>query len=285
MNRIARVSKIATLLMLSVFLWGCNGEEYEDQINDMKIEHVYLPPTTAYYPYTLLAYTKKSGYTSACSAVYVLGKSTLDEVKSSVTSNGIAEITVAKSSVKEYEIKLDADDKGKLEAKYRDIAKIKLILKNGNQFEFPLIHYSEAKKNIVRNCGKDIQERYKDHPDEKYFLPTVVYGYDMDYQLFSQNGTQITGEVPKEVLKVVSAKIGINVDNQQELMMKGNNMFIGFNGTPIPPTIADNIDSGFISIQGADQTPDDDNLQEKVKKKPEVYDMTEELRILLMPQN
>ena len=102
--------------------------------NSMKIEHVYNRPADAYGPAMVVAYTSNSDYTRGCWAWTVLGigrDSYINEIKKEIKKSNSSDIlkksNIASLEVKQkddltFNIKLDAKDKGGLDAKYHSIS-------------------------------------------------------------------------------------------------------------------------------------------------------------------
>ncbi|ASF47768.1 hypothetical protein CEK71_17795 [Methylovulum psychrotolerans] len=258
----------------------------------MDIEYVFVPPNSIYYPYTLLSYTDKSGFNQACPAELVLGK-THDEIKKlDNDDNNIASFKNTKSESKSYSLDLDSKIKAKLGAKYTDLDHFNISLRKGKKIEF-YENLDSVIENIIKNCGANIRIAIKNNPEFKYFLPTSVFRYDIDFDLQTKNNTKITGELPYEVFQVISAKLGINSGNDNNQSLTGEHMFIGFNGIPMEATIEELILSNRAYIAAlanilphtchncADFTP----FFSDEKPQPKLYDMTRILNKLLNPSN
>ncbi len=216
------------------FLTGC--DEYQEQVqNKLKIKHVFSRPSTAYGPGSIVLYTKDTGYTNTCYPEWTIGKAMEDIRKTEYKEDSIADLSVKKTAELEFDIKLDANERGKIGSKYEDISKVKLTLDKGKQFELktPIqTIYDNAKNNS--SCSSNMKLRYNSNPDGKFYLVIVAYAYNMDYSVEDKAGLRIDGEIPAGVLKILSAKAGIKLEANEEFKLQGENLFIGFNGDIVP---------------------------------------------------
>lgn len=216
------------------FLTGCN--EYQKQVQKkLKIKHVFSRPATAYGPGSIVIYTKDTGYTNTCYPEWTIGKSMEDIRKTEYKEDSIADLSVKKTAELEFDIKLDANERGKIGSRYEDISKVKLTLDKGKQFELktPIqTIYDNAKNNP--SCSSNLKHRYNSNPDGKFYLVIVAYAYSMGYSVEDKTGLRIDGEIPADLLKILSAKAGIKLEANEKFEFQGENLFIGFNGDIVP---------------------------------------------------
>jgi hypothetical protein len=221
---------------MSMAMGGCTS--YEKSVREnLKIPHVFVPPNDAYQPYTLLHYDGKSNFTPVCS-VELLTNKTKDDLNKIIESRRIVDLRIRRNSDIKFEINLNSDDLGEVHAKYNDISAITISFTNGRQLNFPTIEVADIYAAFKSTrCADNIRIFSNELETSRFLLPIVVFGYDLDYKVFTKSGGNITGELPEEVMKLVAAEIDINFVSSNSLKMAGNGVYIGFRGLPVEKSI------------------------------------------------
>ena len=216
------------VLPACLLLAACDGNPYEKAVRkNLGIEHVFARPTTAYGPGAVVMHEKKSGYTGVCLPEWIIGAQT-------PVISSIADISISKNSTIGFNINLNAEDKAKVGAEYENISGVTLTLVNGHQAEIMtdlVAAFSEIDKGV---CAGNCRVLAAEHPESRFYFIRVAYAYDLDVKIKTKQGTTLSGEIPKEVLQVVGAKIGFNIESTLEQGLTGKGLYIGFNGTPRP---------------------------------------------------
>jgi len=232
--------KIILLVLLGCISFFIGCIKYVKTIQKtLKIEHVFSRPASAYGPGSVVMYEKKSGYTGVCLSEWIIG-----DVQPVVSP--IADFGISQNMTIDFNLKLNAQDRAKIGAEYHDISEITLALTNGHQEEI-ITDLEEAFKRIgTGTCGNNCKVLKEEHPKSRFYFIRVAYAYDLEATIKRKNGASIEGEIPQEVLKLVAAKIGIGFEQNKHLDLSGENMYIGFNGTPRK------IPTGFGTLSGSD---------------------------------
>lgn len=220
--------KVTLCIITSICLFqvSCTSASYEKAIRkNLGIEHVFSRPTTAYGPGAVVMFEKKSGYTGVCLPAWTIGNQL-------PIISPIADIAVSKSSTIGLKVDLNAKEKAKVGVNYEDISEIIMTFVNGCQYEIMTDLEAAFNKMGQGTCGGNCRVLLKEHPESRLYFIRVVYAYDLDVKIKRKNGVTLNGEIPKEVLDVVSAKIGINIESKVDQGISGKGLYIGFNGTP-----------------------------------------------------
>lgn len=249
-----RFMTIAAIISVSVVLSGCPSAYQKSINNDLKIPYVYIPPNNAYHPFTLLQYTKSGGFQQICNATTIT-ELTEQEIESKKAENEIATLEVKKNHKAEYNINISKDEIGNANIKYTNIKKVELSFENGKQVSIPSVHVSDAVKNVESSkCKDDIKLFASEIQNSEFFIPTVVFSYDMKYHVIDKDGIDVTAELSKELSKVVLGKIGINYEGDSDLHMSSNDLYIGFRGLPLKASlinILDGVEQKVFMVYGA----------------------------------
>jgi len=229
-------NKFYSLLIIISICSGVTGCDWKDLVKDkFKIEHVFSIPSAAYGPGTLLLYTPESGYTKTCWPWDTTGSSKEEYQKNHIISNPIIDANISKGDELEFNINLNVEDKAKIDSNYHNITGLKLSLTNGKQSD--LTDNPDTIINRISDhdhtCYKSAQERLKSNNSGKFYISYVNYGYDFQYSVKINSKWDSTAKLPKEVLKVLAAKINIKLENNEETEFSGKNVYIGFNGDSV----------------------------------------------------
>jgi hypothetical protein len=233
-----RITRILVFLVMGMALtqaYSFSETAYEKFLHSMKIEHVFAIPSKAYGPGAVLLYTKKGGYTRCVWPWDVIGKSENEYPNELITSESTV---IQKSGNKEFEIFLNAKEiaQAKAEAGIQNITSCKIALANGFQQDikttFKIIY-----DNITSNpaCRQQIILRHLQNPGSKVILVIQTFSYDIDFMVNTDKGWKASAEIPESVLKVVTAKIGIDSSSGESLALSGKGVVVGFNGDPLTP--------------------------------------------------
>lgn len=235
---------IVSIILMDLFLCACATTWQKEVRKNLRIEHVYDRPSTAYGPATVVLYTKNSGHTRACWAWQLLKldfgnikendyKSKAEVCRKNLVSFPITDVKIKKTGHIKIGIKLSAQDKAKLSAEYHKISEVSIDLTNGCQYEAPAT-IKELEEMISKfSCDDSILLRLSRNPKAKVFLVLTTYGYDIDISVKVGKEWKFESELPPEVLDVISAKLNINAKKDKELRVYGNQLYIGFNGDPL----------------------------------------------------
>jgi hypothetical protein len=152
--------------------------------------------------------------------------------------NNAASFGIKKTHKAEYSVKLSEEQLGELSATYKGISKVEISFDNGRVFTIPDVFLSDVVDKIkTTKCAADVKLIATEQPDSKFLMPLVIYGYDLKYHIYKEDGTDVTVELPKELTTVVLAQIGINYSATSDITMAGKDMYVGFRGTPLQASI------------------------------------------------
>ncbi|MBU1668693.1 hypothetical protein KKC13_09750 [bacterium] len=234
MNVIRRIIPLASLLLFT----ACSQVEptvtYEENIHQkMKIPYVFVPPTNAYPPYTLLHYVEGEGFQQVCQATSILNvepeKLPLIQVESD-----IANTEISKNHMGVYGVHLTKEEIGTANIAYGKVKEVRVSLSNGKQISMPSVSISQAFKNMEEGpCADDIRVFDANIENSKFYIPREVYKYTMKYSIIDQDGINITAGLSSSLQKVILAKAGINISDTEGMKIEGEDLFIGFRGIPV----------------------------------------------------
>jgi len=234
------MKKMVVLLLVSciIFLNGC-GSTYQKFVKkELQIPNVYMPPNNADHPYTLFAFRKNSNFQSICPATLLTGLSE-EEILRQRKENDIAAFGVAKNSSAKFDIKLEKSDIGDFDAKYSRINKLELTLNEGKVYSLPNVGVSQVVDKIKStHCKEDVKVMLEENPDLKFYIPTHLYAFSLQYHIYTEDGVDVTAELPNELTKTIMGKVGLNYTSTSDMKMTGKNLYVGFRGTGITRTIA-----------------------------------------------
>jgi len=163
---------------------------------------------------------------------------TEQEIKAKRKENTSASFGITKTYKTEFDVKLSEKELGELAAKYKGISRIEISFDDGKVFTLPDVFVSDAVERIkTTKCAADVKLLYTEMPDSKFFMPLVVYGYDLRYHIYMENGTDVTADLPKELTQVVLAKVGLKYENTSDTKVAGDDMYVGFRGTPLKASL------------------------------------------------
>lgn len=264
----------AILLLCAVSgLGGC--ADYPKFVkNDLKIPYVYIPPNNLDLPYTLIQSTPDGNFLTICQATQLTGIKK-EDMPSKLQYNDTSTYGVTDSASATFDVKLGKDQLGTADVKYSRINKVKLTLDHGKLVTLPDVGISEVVRNIAAtDCKDNIRLIAKEIPDSKFLIPMQLYAYNMDYHILTEDNVDVTAELPKELTQAVLTNVGLGYKSSKEVTQTGNNLYIGFRGTPLVATLASLLDqqsafSSMVVLHGV--LPD---LKTKLKEKEKVIDVT-----------
>ena len=207
---------------------------YEEKVKEtLRLSHVFVPPSDAYPPYTLLHYLEGEGFQQVCEASEVTGIPEENLSKALVAKN-LSNSSMSKSYNLSYGVHLAQKGMGYAGVAYQDIKDVVITLENGKIISMPSVHISDVNKTLsTGKCAEDIRFFKKAQPNSKFFIPREVYQYTMKYSILDKNGVNITSKLSKNLQKVILAGAGIDVANGDVMTMNGNDLYIGFKGAAI----------------------------------------------------
>lgn len=227
---------LTSLLLLTACHHTQPTVTYEENIHQkMKIPYVFVPPTNAYPPYTLLHYVKGEGFQQVCQATDILNVEPQKLPLIQVESN-IANTEISKNYLGVYGVHLTKKEIASANIAYADIKEVHVSLGNGKQISIPSVSISDVFKNMKEGrCAEDIKIFDANIENSKFYIPREVYQYTMKYSIIDQNGINITTALSKNLQKIILAKAGVNISDTEGMNMEGENLYIGFRGIPITP--------------------------------------------------
>lgn len=226
--------KRATLLIAAVvlFLPGC--ATYERSVKqDMEIPFVYNPPSKAYHPYTLMHYKKNSGLQPVCGASSLTGMRKRRLIKK-IKAYQIDSTEIKEKHEAEFNIILPNEDMKNFHPKFLKIDRVRVSFKNGHQYTIPNLHIQDVVDRLKsKKCINNIKKVANHKDDSKFYIPAVVYGYDIEYKIFTEDGRDITAKVPESLAKIVLGQIGLECRADKKISLAGNDLYVGFSGKPV----------------------------------------------------
>ena len=235
MKHILPLSSLTLLLMFT----ACDPKvqptvTYEENIKKtLRLSHVFIPPSDAYPPYTLLHYLKGQGFQQICEATEVTGLSEENLTKKTVTKN-LSNSSIQKSHNQSYGVTLSQKGIGHAGIAYQDIKNVVITLEKGKIISVPSIYMSDVNRTIsTGKCAEEIKFFKGTVAGSKFFIPREVYQYSMKYSILDKNGLNITAKLSKNLQKVVLANAGVEIDNKNIMSMDGQDLYIGFKGVPM----------------------------------------------------
>ena len=236
MNPMCTMIPLASLLLLTACSQNKPTLTYEQNIHQkMRIPYVFVPPTNAYPPYTLLHYVKGQGFQQVCQATSILNVDA-EKVPELQVESDIANTEISKNHVGVYGVHLSKKEIATANIAYGKIKEVRVALSNGKQVSMPSVSISDAFKNMTEGkCADDIKIFDTNIENSKFYIPREVYQYTMKYSIIDSNGINVTAELSPNLQKIILAKAGINISDTQGMNMEGKNLFIGFRGIPINP--------------------------------------------------
>lgn len=239
MTKILPSTSLVSSLALLLLFTACNPKvsptvSYEENIKkNLQLSHVFIPPSDAYPPYTLLHYVEGEGFQQICEATAVTGLSEENLTKKMV-ANSLSTTSIYKNHNQSYGVHLSQKGIGHAGIAYQDIKNVVITLDQGKIISVPSIYMSDVNKTIsTGKCAEEIKFFKGTVPGSKFFIPREVYQYNMKYSILDKNGLNITAKLAKNLQKVVLANAGIAVENKEIMTMNGEELYIGFKGAPM----------------------------------------------------
>lgn len=229
--------QIALIAMIAMYnLSSCMS--YEKLIkSELKIPYVFIPPNNLDLPYSLQQLTKDGNFQRACTASQLTGLSD-KELSNQLRFSKTSTLGISEKASTSFNVKVSKEEIGTLDIKYTRISKIRLELKNGQIATLPEVNISNVANNIsFTKCRDNVRLLLKERPDSRFYIPVQVYSYDINYQIFLEDGADVTAELSEDLSKVVLAKAGISYKSSKDLTISGNNIYVGFRGTPLIATL------------------------------------------------
>jgi len=251
---------LTSLLLLTACIGSKPTVTYEQNIHkNMNIPYVFVPPTNAYPPYTLLHYVKGEGFQEVCQATSILNvepeKLPLIQVESD-----IANTQISKNHMGVYGVHLTKEEIGTANIAYGKVKEVRVSLSNGKQISMPSVSISQAFKNMEEGpCADDIRVFDANIENSKFYIPRQVYKYTMKYSIIDQDGINITAGLSPSLQKVILAKAGINISDTEGMSIEGEDLFIGFRGIPV------NLDNPSIKALQSPTVLDVTDLVKRIK--------------------
>ncbi|CAA6812257.1 MAG: Unknown protein [uncultured Sulfurovum sp.] len=225
-----------TILFLTLFLLSsCVSPKLKNPYMHstayhLNIEHIFVPPSDEYHPYSLLHYSKKSGYTVLCSAS-ILSNISKEKLSEKLKESNIPDTKLAAGSMLEFGISLNKTEVANLGFDYKKIKALLITLTDGKKITMPSMHMYTAKKNLASSeCKKEISIYLDSYKDSKYYIPNSMYQYTIKSKILDLNNIDITAEVPPALKQLIFAKARVQVGSIGSMNFSGENLYIGFNG-------------------------------------------------------
>lgn len=228
------IQKTITFLVVSfLFLASC-ATSYEENIRkELKIPYVYSPPNNADHPYTLFQYTKNGNFQPVCSASLLTGL-TEQEIIERRKEHKTTSVEIKKIYKTEFDVKLSKKELGVLATKYQGISKVEVSFDNGKVIRISDVNLSDVVNRIkTTKCALDVNIFNTEMPNSKFFMPLEVYSYDLKYHIYTDKGVDVTADLPSDITQLVMMKLGLQYGSTSSVNVAGDNMYIGFRGTPI----------------------------------------------------
>lgn len=260
MHLMTKVIPLASLLLFTACIGSKPTVTYEQNIHEkMRIPYVFVPPTNAYPPYTLLHYVEGEGFQQVCQATSILNvePEKLPEIQ---VESDIANTEISKNHVGVYGVHLTKEEIGTANIAYGKVKEVRIALSNGKQISMPSVSISQVFKNMEEGpCADDIRVFDANIENSKFYIPRQVYKYTLKYSIIDQDGVNITAGLSKSLQKVILAKAGINISDTEGMGMDGKDLFIGFRGIPV------NLDTPDIKASRSSTVLDVTELVKRIK--------------------
>ncbi len=275
----------AVLLLCTVSVLGGCANYSKFVKNKLKIPYVYIPPNNLDHPYTLVQSTPDGNFQTACSASLLTGIKKEDMAKQ-LQFNDTSTFGITDTASATFDVKVEKAELGTLNPKYTRINKVQLALNNGKLVTLPDVSLSEVVKNIAAtHCKDDVSILFKESPNSTFFIPMQLYAYDIQYHIYTEDGVDVTAELPKEVTQIVLVKAGLGYKSATDITMSGSNLYVGFRGTPINATLASMLENQgrFSSMVVFNvMLPD---LKAKMREKEKIIDVTSLVKDIAAEKN
>ena len=197
---------------------------------NLNIEHIFVPPSDEYHPFSLLHYSKKSGYTVLCSAS-ILSNIPKENLSKELKESNIPNTKLATGSTLEFGVSLSKADVAGIDFDYKKIKSLAITLTNGKKITMPSMHMYTAQENLRSSeCKKEISIYLDSYTDSKYYIPNSMYRYTIKSSILDHNHVDITAEVPSALKRLIYAKASAKSGSIGSMNFSGENLYIGFNG-------------------------------------------------------
>lgn len=231
--------RFAFLLGVAVAISGCASKQYSDYIrDDLKVPYVYMPPNNLGHPYTLVQSTYDGNYQTACSASQLTGLSE-KEILEQRQVNYLGDVDLIRNFSASINVDVSKEDVGTLGNKYAGNKRVELRLDNGKIFTLPGVDLDDVVKRIASGkCKDNIRILLAGRPDSEFLMPLQMFSYNVQYRIYSEGGIDVTADLPKEVTKIILAKVGVGYKSASDISIAADDLYVGFRGTPIPLSLA-----------------------------------------------
>ena len=260
------------LFFILFLLSSCMSPQFKDTyVNttsyNLNIEHIFMPPSDEYHPFSLLHHSKKSGYTVLCSAS-ILTNIAEENLSQELKESTIPDSKLAAGSVLKFGVSLSAVDVAGIGFDYKKIKALAVTLTNGKKITMPSMHMYTAQENLASSeCKKEISIYLDSHKDSKYYIPNSIYRYSIKSSILDINHVDITAEVPSVLKELIFAKVSANKGNIGKMNFSGENLYIGFNGITLTHKFSPIIPKDIVRKDMVfDVTKIVNKIQEKNKK-------------------
>ncbi len=231
MHLLTKFTSLLTLLTFSACLGPNITKNYTEITSyNLNIEHIFLPPSDEYHPFSLLHYSKKSGYTVLCTASILTGIAE-ENLSKELKESNIPDTKLAIGSQLEFGVAVSQAEVGGAGLDYNNIKFVAITLSNGKKITMPSMHMYTAQENLANSqCKKEISIYLDSHEDSKYYIPNSMYRYTIKTSILNQNHVDITAQVPSTLKQLIFAKARVKAGNLGNMNFSGENLYIGFNG-------------------------------------------------------
>ena len=221
--------------LIAFLLTACASQKFKDPYvkttaYNLNIEHVFMPPSDEYHPYSLLHYSKKSGYTVLCSAS-ILSNIPEENLSKELKESNIPDIKMATGSSLKFDLALTSADVENIGLDYKNIKYLLINLSQGKKVTMPSMYMYKAQENLANSeCKREISIYSDSHEDSKYYIPNSMYKYTISSSIFDQNNVDITAKIPSSLKQLIFAKASTSAGSIGNMNFSGENLYIGFNG-------------------------------------------------------
>jgi hypothetical protein len=226
-----RIFFLTVLAFSALIIASCNESEYKSQIKAaLGVKYVLWPPSTSFSPFTVVRYNKLENYTTTCFQDWTTGLSK-EQIDSLFKEDEIADQSIKKEAIIESKVSLSRDELGDIDAKFSDIKKIRLELKNGKEFtlKWPVAATTDSINKRV-TCKNEILEYYQKDRSLRFYLLTTLYGYDLEYSFQNEKGVDLSAGISEKMKQLVIAKLAAKYGLSMSHEIKGKKVFVAFKG-------------------------------------------------------
>ena len=200
---------------------------------NLNIEHIFMPPSDEYHPFSLLSYSKKSGYDVLC-PTSILSNISEQNISSKLKESTIPDTKLAAGSTLEFGISLSKADVGGVGLDHNNIKFLSINLTKGKKITMPSMHMYIAKKNLANSeCKEEISIYLDSHKDSTFYIPKSLYRYTIESSILDQNHVDITAQIPSTLKQLIFAKASAKAGSIGNMSFYGEDLYIGFNGITV----------------------------------------------------